>query len=77
MLIGWNRGPFFLITRALLVNQKGLIIDPDWLRARQQWVGFPLKLAKNEFWKFKAKSNASEFWMQSFHQLWKKIGMQK
>ena len=27
--------------------------------------------------KFKAKCNAYEFWMQLFHQLWKKIGMQK
>ena len=69
MLIGWDRGHCFSITKRV-----AWFLDPDWLSARQQQVGFPLKLV---FKKFRAKYNASEFWMQLFHQLWQKIGMQK
>ena len=51
MLIGWNRGHFLLITRALLVNQDGMITwfrlanhasAVSWFSAETRW---------NEFWK--------------------------
>ena len=78
MLIGWNTRHFFLITRALLANQEGLITW-SWLAKRASAVSwFPAKMSVEKVhseisWKF----NASEFLMQLFHQLWKKIGMQE
>ena len=79
MLIGWNRGYFFLITRALLVNQEGMITQ-SWLADRASAVSwFPAKIRWNEFWK-SWERNATllmQFWMQLFHQLWNKIGTRK
>ena len=49
MLIGWNREHFFLIMRALLVNQDGMITW-SWLAERASEVSwFPLKLTEMRF----------------------------
>ena len=47
-LLGWERGNFFLITRALLVIKKVWSLDADWLSVSAlSW--FP---ALNGFWKW-------------------------
>ena len=50
---------FFLITRALLVNQGAWLLDPAWLSACQELIGFPLETRYRK--STKAKSNASEY----------------
>ena len=56
MLVGWNRGHFLLIKRALLVNQEhDYLILIGWARA-----GFPLKLAEMSL---KVQSEMRCFWV--------------
>ena len=61
MLIGWDRGYFFLITRALLVIKRAWLLDADWLNTPAlSW--FP---ASNGFWT--RISETHPFWVWSKH----------
>ena len=65
MLIGWDRGHFFLIKRALLVIKRAWLPDADWLSTPAlNW--FP---ASNGFWKrnFRNASLLSLILTRSFH----------
>ena len=58
-LIGWDRGHFFLIKRALLVIKRAWLLDADWLSTPAlNW--FP---ASNGFWK--GISETHRFWVWS------------
>ena len=72
MLIGWDRGHFFLMTRALLVIKRAWLLDADWLSTPAlSW--FP---ASNGFWKI---SETHRFWSKHgyFILMWKRIDMQR
>ena len=59
VLIGWDRGHFFLIKRALLVIKRAWLLDADWLSTPAlNW--FP---ASNGFWK--GTSETHRFWVWS------------
>ena len=65
MLIGWDRGHFFLIKRALLVIKRAWLIDADWLSTPAlNW--FP---ASNGVWKGISETHAllSLISTRSFH----------
>ena len=73
MLIGWDRGHFFLITRALLVIKRAWLLDVDWLSTPAlSWFS-----ASNGFWK--GISETHRFWVWSkqdyFILTWKRINM--
>ena len=74
MLIGWDRGHFFLITRAILEIKRAWLLDADWPSTPAlSW--FP---ASNGFWKI---SETQRFWAWSKHGYfiltWKRINMQR
>ena len=75
LLIGWDRGHFFLITRALLVVKRAWLLDADWLSTPAlSW--FP---ASNGFWKWISQTH--RFWVWSKHGYfiltWRRINMQQ
>ena len=76
MLIGWDRGHVFLITRALLVIKRAWLLDADWLSTSAVSL-FP---ASNGF-VWKGMSETHHFWVWSKHGYfiltWKKINMQQ
>ena len=74
-LIGWDRGHFSLIKRALLVIKRAWLLDADWLSTPAlNW--FP---ASNGVWK--GISETHPFWVWSLHGhfilTWKKINTQQ
>ena len=75
MLIGWDRGHFFLIKRALLVIKRAWLLDADWLNMPAlNW--FP---ASNRFWKGISETHCFWVWSQHVHFIltWKKINTQQ
>ena len=76
MLIGWDRGHFFLIKRALLVIRRAWLLDADWL-STPALNKFP---ASNGVWKrsFRNASLLSLIFNTVISSLmWKKINTQQ